>query len=280
MYSASHIYMRKTMLWAALAAGCMGDVGSGTDIGSEYTWRLNGTSLNTAQARPATDPQSPRLIWFESLQSATIDGSPATVILNLGQLKFLSGGFYWPIPAGRRTQFTASLIDGVLGVVTVDSKSGGAYYVVDATTGDPICSGGAPALALSGDWDYTRGGHDTSNPDAFTFACATDALAKCVTWGYDLGTYPDLHQACTRMVRADYDGDGTAHTSDGVAIDVFDAYNIQTPELSSGTDEAMWSPYGAVCLSNTRPGASSPLGVIPKCASFPNWGLAPLADRF
>ena len=31
-----------------------------------------------------------------------------------------------------------------------------------------------------------------------------------------------LHEACVRMVRADYCGDGRSHTVDGMAIDVWD----------------------------------------------------------
>ena len=37
-----------------------------------------------------------------------------------------------------------------------------------------------------------------------------------------------FHQACTRLVRADYCGNGVYHTATGTSIDVYDSLNIQT----------------------------------------------------
>jgi hypothetical protein len=66
----------------------------------------------------------------------------------------------------------------------------------------------------------------------------------------------DYHQACVRMVRADYAGDGVGHTRDGTLIDLSDRLGIQRP----GDDppgrtlefEAAWGPNGAVCVRRTR----------------------------
>ena len=60
-------------------------------------------------------------------------------------------------------------------------------------------------------------------------------------------------QACVRPVRADYCGDGTAHTRDGTPIDIFDAIGIQRDEETPGmTFEAAWREDGAVCVRHTR----------------------------
>jgi hypothetical protein len=55
------------------------------------------------------------------------------------------------------------------------------------------------------------------------------------------------------MVRADYCGNGRAHTKDGTAIDIYDRLRIQTRTPQSGMIlEAAWSPDGAVFINRTR----------------------------
>jgi hypothetical protein len=63
----------------------------------------------------------------------------------------------------------------------------------------------------------------------------------------------ELHQACTRMLRADYCGDGTPHTRDGTRVEVYDTMGIQSPEPESGLSfEAGWRADGAVCVRKVR----------------------------
>lgn len=135
--------------------------------------------------------------------------------------------------------------------------------------------GGLPvrALALAGRWDESSGtatgGDHIDEPDVFTFACKTGATAKCVGLGYapwrsvtecngaDCHTIAmrDMHQACTRMLRADYCGDGTAHTQNGTLVNVWDNFDIQAPDAElevNWTDEAEWSPKGAACIQQVR----------------------------
>ena len=114
----------------------------------------------------------------------------------------------------------------------------------------------AKAISLSGQWD-TRGNHIDNQ--RITFACTNSALAKCVRWGYKPWktvqgqSLRDYHQACTRMVRADYCGTGVAHTQNGTEIDVYDRLGIQKPTNNSGMNfEAAWNPDGAVAISRTR----------------------------
>ncbi|WP_198288484.1 ADYC domain-containing protein [Chamaesiphon minutus] len=114
----------------------------------------------------------------------------------------------------------------------------------------------AKAIPLSGSWDRTGKHHENGR---ITFACTNGVLAKCVRFGYKPWktvrgrSLRDFHQACTRMVRADYCGNGRAHTRDGTAIDIYDRLSIQTRTPHSGMIlEAAWSPDGAVFIDRTR----------------------------
>jgi hypothetical protein len=136
-------------------------------------------------------------------------------------------------------------------------------------------SNGAPikAIPLMGRWDSSRGtvsgGSYIDDPTMFTFACRTAVLAKCVAMGYkpwesvtecDEGSCTErslrhFHQACTRMMRADYCGDGMPHTQNGRTINVWDNFAIQERESVHGTHwkrEAEWEPTGAMCIKNFR----------------------------
>jgi hypothetical protein len=146
--------------------------------------------------------------------------------------------------------------------------AGGAAY-------EPLCasSEGTAALAipLAGSWNEsggtTTGGSHVEDASVFTFACEGYALAKCVDFGYapwrtateclspnqcasrSLAQY---HQACTRLLRADYCGDGTPTTRDGTEVDLWDALGIQRDDESSWRLEAEWSEGGAVCVDAAR----------------------------
>jgi hypothetical protein len=122
------------------------------------------------------------------------------------------------------------------------------------------------ALALQGIWD-SSGAHQAV-PGQLTFACENGAIAKCIRWGYKPWEHRNgqpltaLHQACTRMARADYCGDGRSHTRQDTPIDMYDRLGVlaRTTESSSEWDlsrasfEAAWAPDGASCLARTRDG--------------------------
>lgn len=133
------------------------------------------------------------------------------------------------------------------------------------TSGLPI-----PAVPLEGKWNPGNGSYSTST-ELFTMACVHTAIGKCVLWGYhpwdsktecqdeytckpqDLANW---HQACTRMVRADYCGNGSPHTVNGTSINVWDgafATPIQAHTSATGyTREAEWTQGGARCIERTR----------------------------
>lgn len=121
----------------------------------------------------------------------------------------------------------------------------------------PDKDGVAKALPLVGSYG-ADGSHDKAS-GTFTFACTSGALAKCARWGYrpwqsyNGVSLADYHQTCTRMVRADYCGDGTSHTKDGTTVDIYDNLGM----LVRGNDpllrfEATWTTRGAYCISKQR----------------------------
>ncbi len=146
--------------------------------------------------------------------------------------------------------------------------------VAPAPAWQPICvtETGLPdqAIMVSNRWDWTTGNR-IDQPTFVTFACRDFALAKCVRLGYRpwaKGTactgsgskrtcsdvaLVDHHQACTRMMRADYCGNGKPYTVDGTLIDIYDYLNppVQVPE-SDWDIEARWTPTGAICINEPR----------------------------
>ncbi|WP_216627458.1 ADYC domain-containing protein, partial [Corallococcus exercitus] len=122
------------------------------------------------------------------------------------------------------------------------------------------------ALAVQGVWDASGARKDT--PGKLTLACENGAITKCIRWGYkpwaqrDGKSLTDLHQACTRMARADYCGNGRSHTREHTIIDMYDELGVssRTTEASATWDpakasfEAAWAPDGATCLARTRDG--------------------------
>jgi hypothetical protein len=152
------------------------------------------------------------------------------------------------------------------------------------------CTDGAgnptKAVLLKGDWASPTYSKLTGAEADLrtTWACRGAALAKCVEWGYHpeetrSGTpLANHHQACTRMVRADYCGNGDHHTENGTPIDVADSLGIQTHD-STWPIEAAWGPNGALCLNGPRKtywGRSDALGgcgSIPSCDANSNGNL-------
>jgi hypothetical protein len=122
------------------------------------------------------------------------------------------------------------------------------------------------ALAVSGVWDSSGARQDV--PGRFTFACENGAITKCIGWGYkpwashEGRSLTDFHQACTRMARADYCGNGRSHTYQDTTIDMYDRLGMiqRATEVSAdwnperGSFEAAWATDGATCLGQTRDG--------------------------
>jgi hypothetical protein len=115
------------------------------------------------------------------------------------------------------------------------------------------------AIPLADIWDK-KGSRNSSAP-LFTLGCTTGAIAKCYRLGYrPWATGSDnlkiTHWTCTRLIRADYCGDGVSHTMNGKQINLWD--NLSPPIRAQGTTpagmsfEAAWGQNGAICLSHER----------------------------
>ena len=101
---------------------------------------------------------------------------------------------------------------------------------------------------------------NSGDPARFELVCTSGAEGKCVRFGYapwrnapDGRPMLDWYNACVRMVRADYCGDGRGFTRNGTLIDIYDRINVQRPEANTLLKfEAAWGPGGAVCVAHTR----------------------------
>jgi hypothetical protein len=149
--------------------------------------------------------------------------------------------------------------------------------------GENLCGDGIGGLFVPGIWDENGKRHDSvttgdTSVDT-TFSCTTGVIAKCVAWGYRPWTEgAPIHEACTRMARADYCGDGVPHTENGTMIDMFDVRGIQTEVPGDGmTFEAGWGVDGAVCVREPRYVDTTPAGeiVYPSC-----WAELPRCETF
>ena len=103
------------------------------------------------------------------------------------------------------------------------------------------------------------GGYEPK-PGRLLLTCTGGADGKCVRFGYkpwgkahDGTALLPYYQACVRLVRADYAGDGRGTTTNGQPIDIYDSLSVQTPgadpryEFEAGFDE-----QGAVCVRHVR----------------------------
>ena len=109
-------------------------------------------------------------------------------------------------------------------------------------TADP--AGERWALAVEGE-----GGH-------VQLVCSSGAIGKCIRWGYppwlDSPRGRAVHDACVRMLRADYGGDGATATRDGTRIAFCDRAGVHPCSAAMRNFEAAWSSRGAACVARPR----------------------------
>ena len=147
---------------------------------------------------------------------------------------------------------------------------------------DSLCGvdpAGVPIMAvpITGVWDYgsgvVGGGSYTPDPSRFTFGCRKTAIAKCVEMGYKpwktlpsgAGTYQDHLVACTRMLRADYCGDGYSWTVNGTPINVYDGVGVQA-DTEGWALEAEWTANGAACMGSSVGRYTLRGSIAPSCS--------------
>jgi len=148
------------------------------------------------------------------------------------------------------------------------------HYKVQVRNGaawEDYCSDGRSAIAVPESWDMRQGVNGAGGLDAtakgFTFACDGSAIAKCVEklgyapWGTtevrrgaitETVSKRPLLDACVRMIRADYCGNGVSMTRDGTTIDLDDSAGVNEAEAQSWPHEAKWTERGAQCGEYTR----------------------------
>jgi len=137
------------------------------------------------------------------------------------------------------------------------------FVVSSPDAGDvvPLCevdaSGGRLAMPLLDEHGHVQ------------FVCSSGAIVKCIRWGYrpSRPAAPGsarqvLHDACVRMVRADYGGDGRTATRDGTRIQFCDRLGVNPCSGERGALEAAWSPGGASCVARPRVPALATLATL------------------
>jgi hypothetical protein len=197
------------------------------------------------------------------------------------------------------TRFAATLVDGstvpmrIAGVVRHENPDDEPPplprqrdYVIEYSSGGrwaSLCPSEAPgAIPIVGSFGHTPQGHLSGDydptPTRVTFACRDGVAAKCQGWGYQSWNrerVPYL-QACTRMARADYCGNGHSRTVDGTMINYLDLHGqplAPLHPLPGFVPEAVWgtgganAPSAAICLSRTR-WSTMPLGPRSACAEL------------
>ena len=134
----------------------------------------------------------------------------------------------------------------------------------DPVTGEwrPAClpdpEGRRAGFPLPGAFDRS-GVYDPAHP-GFLITCTGGAEGKCVRFGYqpwrktrEGAALLPYYQACVRLVRADYGGDGEGHTRNGTPIDLIDRIGVKADEPAAGmTFEAAFGPDGALCVAHPR----------------------------
>jgi len=128
------------------------------------------------------------------------------------------------------------------------------------------------AVTVSGVWDE-KGDHHSAT-DRFTVSCGqSGAIGKCsmdydprrLQKGATLQWMQDARQACTRMMRADYCGDGKSQTQHGQRIDYEDSRKIASFDNTKNPVEASWDASGAVCVSHFRLSKTTAVSLQGEC---------------
>lgn len=153
--------------------------------------------------------------------------------------------------------FTAFDSGGII-QISINSRVGNRYKVsyrrVLTTVWLDLCPGKS-AIAVPGSWALDGSRLLSSPSPSFTFACEGSAAYKCaIDHKYDPVVHSGHYQACTRMIRADYCGDGRSWTETGTRIDILDDIGIHPSWTHAGswTPEATWGVNGATCVTRER----------------------------
>jgi len=197
------------------------------------------------------------------LRSVEADGTQFKVTLSDGSVlrsPQLAGAVLTVTARGETLRLR---IDGV--ELDPDAKRGEVWLHTLSAQGDNgawrnPCEAGPDgrqqAFPLAGRARRPDGLFGRAEPGTFELTCTAGAQGKCVRFGYlpwEGEVMLAHYNACIRMVRADYCGNGTPHTRDGTLIDVYDKQGIQMPDPGDELQfEAAWGAAGAICVRRVR----------------------------
>ena len=126
--------------------------------------------------------------------------------------------------------------DVLLRTLSVRGPDGGFAPMCDADA-----YGRRAAFPVAGTFDGR--GHYRRTPGKWFLTCTSGSQAKCILWGHSPfkhGSHGEdfvpYYQTCQHVVRADYDGRGTAHTRNGTSIDFWDDAGAE--KITSAADPA------------------------------------------
>jgi hypothetical protein len=247
------------------------------------------------QAPDRTQWPNGTLLWGMTRQTADDETSSVLASLNLERVRLASGAVKKVRLEKGRLAVPGQAPEKLVGAVLQGQSSDGKQQEVAVCSAEPDATDPAlvryrievwqpesatwknpcidthrypkpRAMAVKGVWDQSGARREV--PGKFTFACETGAIAKCIDWGYkpwevkEGRSLEELHQACTRMARADYCGNGRSHTREDTPIDMYDGLKVltRTTETSAAWQperasfEASWTPEGAACVARTRDG--------------------------
>jgi hypothetical protein len=254
-----------------LGSACVVDDGDHVGDSQHEGMSINGMSINGMSINGMSI--NGMSINGSQLTGVRADGQPlsGSQLVGASLTARLSTGSIVPVRVDSAVKLAASNSDVWAYGVSYNAGSGWA----------PLCgtSAGAPVLAvpLAGTWDLgvgATGGSWSASSDSFTFACRGAALAKCVELGYKPWksaagvSLRNHHQSCTRMLRADYCGNGQPGTINGWSVNLYDNLGLQK-DTENGDEwvfEAQWSPSGAVCVDEYRLLELVVSGDVPTCA--------------
>lgn len=252
---------------------------------------LNGSNLNGSNLNGSNlNGQTPASI-LASVSLSGIQIGPVTLkeaVLNGTMFEATHGSARWSGMAFAGAELTGFAGDGSTVALRIQEVLPGSgrdadlwtYRVEHRDTNGtwwPLCGGAntpGTAVPLSGRWDLREGvpggGDKIPDTNAFTFACmGTSAIAKCVSAGYKPWksvngiSLERLHQACVRLLRADFCGDGLSHTRDGRKVNLYDGHGIQS-DTRDWVVEAEWDENGARCYSLLNRSSS----LLPVCGGI------------
>lgn len=125
---------------------------------------------------------------------------------------------------------------------------------------DPETNGSIEAFVFGDLYVDMKNGKMTDRKDTLMLACVSGGVGKAGgLWEYAPFAYGvDVLEAGTRMVRADYCGDGTSYTKPGNQLYAKDVFGVHDFGQGAGNvTEAIWTREGAACLDTPRDGAYS-----------------------